>query len=950
MDLFIDGIVGQILSVVFSEGASKWIEWTDCEKRKRTLRENLCAILESEKENHYYNDLVKVLSNSHILCDCFSSYESGVPVPNIEQRITDILSQNHIESANSICIIGVLRRMLQCVDSVMSAPSSAEEARLMRQIKVQHENYLAVLEHLKYIEAELERNRAIFNGHSASKLTITEIISYGEPIHSMTGLVPRKLVPLNETDDTIHSIELMQILQKARVAIVNDAGLGKTQALRQLHAEATANGYNCVYLSLNRFPGIPLLTKLENEDSIDTKVTLILDGYDEVKPEYLDQLTASLNSIASKHRSVTIVVSSRSNFYLHHSLANFNSYRLADITQEDREQYLINHGIDVSQFNRQVYEKGLSSMTESIFNFVELVHLWQADGKLPDEATAMERMVERRLQADRHKYEVASPELDENTASIRSLLERIAFIMQCTHNMSITREQLLQVCESDYCEQIKLHGIWEEDIEGNLRFAHNNFREYFVACKLNRLSINEIVSYIAWPGDNTSVKSSWMNVLAYLAKMRTERDLSDWIAQNDPCVITLFEKRLFSDSERLKIFTRIYEIHERNQTWADIWGASGKRMGDFAACSGAVAYILDKLTTNIHWRQEKNLLRVLARLDNVYEHVDDCHFVISSIAFDETNPSNVRDDAIDVMRAFPHIFEDCINKAAERCMLSEDETHRYHLYSFIYEAGKIDEHFDVIIHELRQPRNKEGIIDVSGSMFLNKVFSSIQSPDSLIKLLEFAAENPEYISKDPYKKAWKHLLQIASRYNDMHEKEILPLILRIFSQPQCQFKPSIVNEIKNYMVETKTDEAFLKFILDNEDARTTFDLTLLLCPSFAEVLISYYEDDKLPEDNMLELIYIRATCDDDTCAKLLRAIHKKTHKVPDKPNRFSYEESERMGHQRFVDSLSSRQIFSDLVDELCSIVGKDMLLGHRRLPSARKSSMRCTGCGARKTR
>lgn len=281
--------------------------------------------------------------------------------------------------------------MLKCIDSIMSSPSSAEEARFMRQMNMLQYSYRAMLERLEHIEEELRRRLTTLNGNLASKLTITEIISYSEPIHSMTGLIPRKLVPFNEKDDTMHSIELQQILQKPRVAIVNDAGMGKTQALRHLYAEATTNGCTCVYLSLSRFPGIPLLARLENEGSIDSKVTLILDGYDEVKPEYLDQLTASLNSIASKHRSVTMVISSRSNFYLQHSLANFDTYRLADIKIEDREQYLINHGIDVSQFSRQVYEKGLFPMTESIFNFVELVHLWQADGKLPDEATAMEK-------------------------------------------------------------------------------------------------------------------------------------------------------------------------------------------------------------------------------------------------------------------------------------------------------------------------------------------------------------------------------------------------------------------------------------------------------------------------------------------------------------------------------------------------------------------------------
>ena len=106
--------------------------------------------------------------------------------------------------------------------------------------------------------------------------------------------------------------------------------------------------------------------------------------------------------------------------------------------------------------------------------------------------------------------------------------------------------------------------MWEDDATGNWTFAHNNFREYFAACWLRRQPWEQIVSYISWAPDKQKVKPSWMNVLAYMAKMKSSRDLQDWIAHNDPSIITLFERERFSEAERFEIFKRIYDQHEEN--------------------------------------------------------------------------------------------------------------------------------------------------------------------------------------------------------------------------------------------------------------------------------------------------------------------------------------------------------------------------------------------------
>ena len=929
----IKGIIEQILSIALPEGIAKVSEMAEQRRKRDTLQDSIRRILESAQSNDYYNDLTRLLLDTRILQDCFSSYATGNPTQNVEVRISDALKHFHIDGHSAVCITGVFQQILHCMDSVILQPASAEEARnayRQHQILQTTQDTLTGVNDIRADLSDLKKALSVPQPAPMDQLTVQSILAYGESVPDTANMIPRKLMPFSENGNEAISVDFINALQQSHIVIVNDAGLGKTIALRQFFYEATACGYSCVYLSLNRYPGIPLFHRLETNQPIDSgNIVLFMDGYDEVKADDLPSLTIALNTIAAKHRGIRLVVSSRTNGYIQHPLGpdGFEKYNLARITPEERDAYLGKLNIDAIEFSRQIRDNGLSDMIESVFNFIELVHLWQADGSLPNEAVAMDRIIERRLQADRHKYEKVAPALTVNEVAIRHALERIAFIMQCTHSISIKPAQLQQICDADVCKQIGFHGIWEENADGNLCFIHNNYREYLAACWLNRLSINEIVGFISWPGNAPAVRPSWMNVVAYLAKKRTARDLRDWIAEHDPCIITLFEKQLFSESERLEIFERIYKIHETNQTWANIDYYQRKKMGAFSSSSNAVAYILDKLSKYTHMRQVKNLLRILAHFDELYEHVDDCRMIIGDIAFDVSLPTHVRNDAIDVMRAFPQHFSDFVDKAAEHCLASEDSLHRYHLYSFIDKLGKLDEYFAVIINELKQPKKDDDTIDITGSLFLDDLFKRIQSPDSLVKLFELVIENPDCIDEDPFKKAWNDLLQVAIHHHKTHSNAITPIVLKLFCVAEHRFCMQLINSIKQYMIATNTEEAFLTYIIGDDDVRDVYAVESLLCPSFTSVLIEYYNADKLPESKLLENVLARLSPDNDACSALARAIFAKTHIMPSLPVKSDYAALTRIGHQRLFDSLSSREQFSLLVNELCEILGEDTPVG-----------------------
>lgn len=926
-------IIEQILSIALPEGVAKLSEKADWHRRRETLKDSIRRILESAQPDACYNDLTRLLSDTRILQDCFSSYTTGTPMQNVEARISDALKLFQIDSHSDAYITGVMKQIFQCMKAVILQPASAEEARIVYELRLTQQTNQATHDDVHEIKGDLKDIKMALRACQPApddQLTVQSVLAYGESVPDTANMIPRKLMPFSENGKGTISVAFIHALQQSNIVIVNDAGLGKTIAMRQFFHEAKACGYNCVYLSLNRYPGIPLLSKLANSQPVDDdKIVLLMDGYDEVKSEDLPSLINVLNAIASRQQNIRMVVSSRTNGYTQDPLGEdrFIKYSLARIASKDRDAYLGQQNIDAAEFNRQILDNGLSDMAESVFNFTELTHLWQAAGSLPNESAAMDKIVERRLQADRYKYEKAVPELAVNEAAVRRALERIAFIMQCTHSISIQPAQLSRICKTDVCELIRFHGIWEENADGNLCFIHNNYREYLAACWLNRLSINEIIGFISRPGDAPAVRPSWMNVAAYLAKLRTARDLRDWIAEHDPRIITLFEKQLFTEQERLDLFKRIYELHERNQTWADIAYDQRQKMGAFASSSSAVAYVLDKLSKNTPMRQVKNLLRILAHFDALYEHAEDCRMIIGDIAFDVSLPTHVRNDAIDVMRAFPQHFSDFADKAAEHCLLSEDSLHRYHLYSFIDILGKLDDHFDVILHELKQPEKDEGAINITRSLFLDDLFRRIQSPVSLVKLLEFAAENPNYIDEDPFKKAWSDLLQAAIHHHKTHGNTILPVVLQLFDAAEHRFCIQLIQSIKQYMIATHTEEEFLAYIVGNDKVRDIYAIVSLLCPSFTAVLIDYYSADKLPECVLLENVLVRLSPDDKACFALAQAIFAKTHKMPSLPVKSDYATLSRMGHQQLFDSLSSREQFSVLVNELCVIFGKDTPVG-----------------------
>lgn len=913
----IEEIINQIVSIIFPQIVEDRKEEHERNRRIQLATTNLLKIMEAEKENIYYHSLERVISESNIIQDSINRLEVGRPSFNLWERLKSVFDRLRTPIEEREAIAGVITKMLKCLKSIMLEPASSEEARSAARF----EELNATVQDLSL---SLKQNNAQQNKEPPI-LSLNEIESHCEVVRNVSDLIPRKWVAADDADDA-GSIEVSKTLlqREKHIVLVNRAGFGKTIALHQLYAESKSSGRCAVLLTLNRYSRIPLFHDILTKVIPDAeKIILLLDGYDEVKTECRGQLDDELNKIVERYPQITIVISSRENFFEKNDIKHFKLYRLAKLTDHDRRQYAQRKGIAVEVFMEQIQSKNLSQISENAFYFAELIHLWQQNNSLPDEAHIMEKIIESRIQADNQKFMFSAPELEERESLLLRSFERIAMIMQCIQRYSLTEDEVRQIVGEDLCGDINLHGIWETEDAKQLFFSHNNFREYFAALWLNRQSLEEILFYIVGRTEKQKIRPSWINVFAYLAKLRNKRDLQDWITEHDPEAVIAFEKERFSAQDRLCLFTRMYDTFEEKQWWVTMDYPSLLKMGAFVSSQAAVDYILNKLSSNIENRQKQNLLRIMEHFDSLYAEQNECNRIVSSIAFDHDLPSFTRNDALDVMQAFPTVFSEHVSKAAQICMDSAEEDYRNHLCRFIDAAGELENNFQLILHELEQPDNIDGHFNGSRSIFLGKRIASLQSPQAVADLMIFSIRHPAIIHDRMPRIDWSHLFNVAIANYKRKEYDFLSLAKQLFLICHQRFIPNVINEIKRYMVATHTEKAFLDFIQSHDELQNLHAVQELMCPSFCDTLIFDYGRNALNDPELLKNIVISYPKEDDICRKLQRAIYLKTGNFIT-PWSYQNQESLRIeGKQRCFDALFSRSKFLELVKKLGLTIGME---------------------------
>ncbi len=406
----------------------------------------------------------------------------------------------------------------------------------MRKVAERHERGEALIDRIIAHEAGQLALKMSMHGLRSSELPQTDI----DNLFILPHFAERKLVKKGKELSEPERLSKAQFddyfspgKTGLRCVVVAPAGAGKTTWTEWLGSQLI-NAPQKAALPINirlrltiKNPELPTLTeavrsvvtstfhdKFEPHDIEswvnDAKLTLLLDGFDEVPESKRDSAWGWINSLAAADPDINIVVTSRPLTTSHIQILVENGYRHLDLEPFDEDQ--------VENYIAKYKEHGPSIQTGAPeLSASELAHTWRndpslrpltanplllstllavhrMDGELPQGRAALyERYVDGMLGAWENRKELAPPDVALTKQAKRRILELIAINMIANEVDAVDENEAAKWI-SPYLKEICVEASVDTVLEnlrersglligpGQYSFAHKSIGEFLVAC------------------------------------------------------------------------------------------------------------------------------------------------------------------------------------------------------------------------------------------------------------------------------------------------------------------------------------------------------------------------------------------------------------------------------------------------------------------------------------
>lgn len=341
-----------------------------------------------------------------------------------------------------------------------------------------------------------------------------------------------------------------------RIFLLGSGGLGKSTELEHLESILLAEGKTVYKKNLKDFLDDNKIKKFVfGEKTIINDQILLLDGLDEMRSVNL--FLSKLNSFLEKNKNIQCIISCRSNVYNEFSLEteHLRAVYLEPLTVEQ---------VDIL-IESKIGKKLSSTMLDKYYSFLDtpfninlFCDYYNNKQAFPDSQNEIwSLLVDTELDKLNKKHFKNAKNLDKS--HIHKCLQKVAIFNETMHIRSIEDSDLYELLEEVDKGKISMISFIELLPNDKYSFRHKIYQEYFAACYLKKLSLDDLLKYIS---NNNRINSSMQNVMFFLLNILEINELEsliEWLLENDSKWLFLCESHRLSKELKEKIFRNYFE-------------------------------------------------------------------------------------------------------------------------------------------------------------------------------------------------------------------------------------------------------------------------------------------------------------------------------------------------------------------------------------------------------
>lgn len=544
--------------------------------------------------------------------------------------------------------------LYQYIEAIKHSKTLAEISERINQLLSKDDKLISITTEILSDVKEIKEN----------KLNDIETVIEKKKYPIMPNMLPRKVIPYEYFQDPFlynHKHDALSLFEYSakehRIILLGDAASGKTIALKEFAAQAYNSKYYPCMISLSNYTGESIEEMIHRECGYDPKnnYILIFDAFEEAKDNDRDSFARKLNVYSATKENDIIIVSVRHNFYYYtkdsgsgETFTGFKEFGLFPINHEEIYKYLIQNDIAPESFFTQLHENGLTSLSNNPFYLSGMVKIFKRNSSLPPKKELMVEMIRISFDFDKKKYKNPHTVKDYEN-ELRALLKQTAIAMQLMENkIYITNNDYDYLLSKHDRDLMKHSSLFTKSCDETWSFQHNNFREFLAAEYLNELPADEMKNVICSDSYHTRVRSSWLNVLSYLALINEENELLEWLEEVSPELVIKFEKSRVDETRRAAIFKEIFSYYSGRNMYIYQGINHVEELVDFGECEETLCYLITVLKTSDSKWSLNNAVIALSHFNCLFSKEDEIRKSLSGIIDSDTD-ENVQISAVEAI-------------------------------------------------------------------------------------------------------------------------------------------------------------------------------------------------------------------------------------------------------------------------------------------------------------